>query len=230
MAKQNVTVVTGASGNLGSAVVRELVALGHAVVALVHERSAERARALIGSHPGLVVTGDATSPEVWAKLVDETSRGLGAPTGAALIAGSWRGGRDEAAWRAMLEANLDTARLGLDALLPGMLERESGSVVLVGSRAAVRPWESAKAAAYAATKAAVVALGSAAAAEVLESGVRVNTVLPSTIGTPQNRAAMPDADASRWVAPESIARVIAFLLSDGARDVSGAAIPVYGRA
>jgi NAD(P)-dependent dehydrogenase (short-subunit alcohol dehydrogenase family) len=75
----------------------------------------------------------------------------------------------------------------------------------------------------------VVALAQAVAAEVLDDGVRVNVVLPSTIDTPQNRAAMPNADVSRWVAPTSLAFVIEFLLSPAARDVSGAAIPVYGR-
>ena len=76
---------------------------------------------------------------------------------------------------------------------------------------------------------AVVALARALAVEVLDAGVRVN-VLPGTIDTAENRGAMPDGDASRWVQPESLAAVIEFLLSDAARDVSGAVIPVFGRA
>ena len=83
---------------------------------------------------------------------------------------------------------------------------------------------------YTVAKSAVVALARAIAIEVLDAGVRVNAVLPSTIDTPPNRSAMPDADASRWVKPESIAAVIEFLLGRGARDVSGAVLPVYGRA
>ena len=102
--------------------------------------------------------------------------------------------------------------------------------MVIGSRAVERPWESVNAAAYAASKAAVVALAQARAAEVLEAGVRVNAVLPSTLDTAANRAAMPKADASRWVSTDSLADVVAFLLSEGARDVSGAALPVYGRA
>ena len=79
-------------------------------------------------------------------------------------------------------------------------------------------------------KSAVVTLARVVAAEVLEHGVRVNAVLPSAIDTDANRRAMPKADPSRWVSPASLAQVIAFLLSDAARDVSGAALPVYGRA
>ena len=98
-----------------------------------------------------------------------------------------------------------------------------GSVVVVGSRAVERPWTSASASAYGTTKAAVVALAQTVAAEVLEHGVRVNAILPSTLDTAANRRAMPEADSSRWVTTESAAGVIAFLLSDEARDVSGAA-------
>jgi NAD(P)-dependent dehydrogenase (short-subunit alcohol dehydrogenase family) len=110
-----------------------------------------------------------------------------------------------------------------------MVARKHGSIVVIGSRAADRPDTSARAAAYGAAKAAVVALAEAVAAEVLEDGVRVNAILPSTMDTAANRRAMPKADPSRWVATESAASVVAFLLSEESRDVSGAAIPVYGR-
>jgi NAD(P)-dependent dehydrogenase (short-subunit alcohol dehydrogenase family) len=99
----------------------------------------------------------------------------------------------------------------------------------VGARAAARPETGAGAAAYTASKAAVVALAQAVAAEVLEHGVRVNAVLPSILDTEPNRQAMPGADFRRWVGVESLASVISFLLSDDARDISGAAVPVYGR-
>ena len=133
-------------------------------------------------------------------------------------------------WRALLATNLETTHASLRALVPGMVARGRGSIVVVGSRAVERPWTSASASAYGATKAAVVALAQIVAAEVVENGVRVNAILPSTLDTPANRRAMPDADPSRWVTTDSAAAVIAFLLSDDARDVSGAAIPVYGRA
>jgi NAD(P)-dependent dehydrogenase (short-subunit alcohol dehydrogenase family) len=110
-----------------------------------------------------------------------------------------------------------------------MVQRQRGSIVVIGSRAAARPWESANAAAYAAAKGGLLALVKATAAEVLADGVRLNVVHPSTIDTAANRSAMPNADFGKWVSPESLSGVIEFLLSDAARDISGAEIPVYGR-
>jgi len=133
-------------------------------------------------------------------------------------------------WRAMMATNLETAHASLRALVPGMVARGKGSIVVIGSRAVERPWTGASASAYGASKAAVVSLAQAVAAEVLSHGVRVNAILPSTLDTPANRRAMPDVDPSLWVTTDSAAGVIAFLLSDEARDISGAAIPVYGRA
>ena len=85
-------------------------------------------------------------------------------------------------------------------------------------------------AAYAASKAGLMALVAAAAEDVKHDGVTVNCLLPSVIDTPANRAAQPDADPGRWVRPAEIGHAVAFLLSDGASAVTGAAIPVYGRA
>jgi NAD(P)-dependent dehydrogenase (short-subunit alcohol dehydrogenase family) len=229
-------VVTGASGALGGALVAAFAGDAARVVAI--GRGLDQARLDRDQGEGRVLARgfDLVSRAAWGELFAELAqRGL-EPSGAILAAGGWKGGKklheeaDDATWTAMLTANLETARVSLQALLPGMVERKRGSIVLVGSRAAERPWESAKAAAYAASKAAVVALASAVATEVRSANVRVNVLLPSTIDTPQNRAAMPNADASRWVTPASIADVAKFLLSDASRDVSGAAIPVYGNA
>src|SRR5262249_29148768 len=129
----------------------------------------------------------------------------------------------------MITTNLETAYRSLRALLPGMVARKSGSIVVVGARPAIAPETAAGSAAYAASKAAVVALMKATAAEGLAHGVRLNAILPSTMDTAANRRAMPNADVSKWVTTESAASVVLFLLSDDARDISGAAIPVYGR-
>jgi NAD(P)-dependent dehydrogenase (short-subunit alcohol dehydrogenase family) len=152
-----------------------------------------------------------------------------------LTAGAWRGGHDfiqpEAAadYRAVMDANLESANVALRAVLPAMVARRQGSIVLIGSRAGVRPFAAPGDAAYSAAKAALIALGQAISAEVLAVGVRVNVLLPSTIDTEANRQAMPDADHARWVTTDSLGDVIGFLLSERARDISGAAIPVYGR-
>jgi NAD(P)-dependent dehydrogenase (short-subunit alcohol dehydrogenase family) len=235
MAKEAV-VVTGASGALGGALVRVLSQGEARVVAIARGIEQARLDEELGRGRVLAAAFDLASRPAWIELDRRlASEGL-EPVGAVLAAGAWRGGKklheepDDATWTAMLAANLETARVSLGALLPGMVSRKRGSIVLVGSRAAERPWESAKAAAYAASKAAVVALAVAVATEVRPAGVRVNVILPSTIDTPQNRASMPSADPSRWVTPESIGEVAKFLLSDASRDISGAVIPVYGNA
>jgi NAD(P)-dependent dehydrogenase (short-subunit alcohol dehydrogenase family) len=236
-----VALVTGAGGALGAQVARTLAGAGHKLVLVDSERGKSRLDALAPALGGAcVVTGDIADEATWAEAMPRIERELGAlPTYAALVAGAWRGGQsfhefdartEDDVWRTVMGANLETARRSIRALLPSMVAARRGSIVVIGSRAAVQPWTSAGSAAYAASKAAAVALAQAVAAEVLASGVRVNAVLPSTMDTPANRVEMPKADASKWVSLESVAGVVAFLLSDAARDVSGAALPVYGRA
>ena len=103
-----------------------------------------------------------------------------------------------------------------------------GTVVCVGTRAALRPFPGA--AGYVASKAALLAFVRALDAEYRDDGVRINAVLPSVIDTPANRSAMPDADHGAWVHPDEIATVIHFLSTDASSPVSGAEVPVYGRA
>lgn len=233
-----VIVITGAAGALGAALARHLVGRGYRVAGVGLRRHEERLRAL-ERELGAAFAGvglDEDSTAAWGTALAALESRLGAASGAALVAGGWRGGRafheepDEETWRSMLEENLESAQRALRALLPRLVAQRSGSVVVVGSRNVERPWSGGGAAAYTVAKSAVVALARAVAAEVLDAGVRVNAVLPSTIDTAQNRGAMPDADPSRWVTPGSIAAVVEFLLSDAARDVSGAVVPVYGRA
>jgi len=228
--------VTGAAGALGSTLVRSLSAQGHRVLAVDRPEAAAALAEVSRAATGIVpIELDATSADAWVSVMDRLAAQQGVPEGAVLVAGGYRGGKrvfegdPSATFRAMMEMNTESASAALSALLAPMVAAKRGSIVLIGSRAAARPWESAEAAAYAASKAAVVALAQAAAAEVLADGVRINVVLPSTIDTPQNRRAMPDADPTRWVSPASLCDVITFLLSDAARDISGAAIPVYGR-
>jgi len=234
----DVALVTGAAGALGAEVARTLRARGCKLALIDAAPAKDRLEKLAASvGDACVVAGDATAEATWAEAMPRIERDLGeAPSRAALIAGAWRGGKPlheettDEVWRTMMTANLETVHRALRAVLPPMVARRRGSVVVVGSRASAHPASSAFAAAYAASKAAVVALSQAVAAEVLGDGVRVNAVLPSTMDTPANRAAMPKADPSAWVSLASVAGVIAFLLGDDARDISGAALPVYGRA
>jgi NAD(P)-dependent dehydrogenase (short-subunit alcohol dehydrogenase family) len=230
-------VITGAAGALGSAVARRLVADGYRAALLDVPQAAARLTE-VASGLGDVARAypfDITDAHAWSAHLPRIESELAPVSHAVLVAGTWRGGAplhaaaDDAEWDAMIHTNLDTAHRSLRALLPGMVSRKHGSIVAIGSRAAERPWTSTNAAAYGASKAAVVALVQAVAAELVDAGVRVNAVLPSTLDTPANRRAMPDADASRWVTLESAAGVIAFLLSDAARDLSGVALPLYGR-
>lgn len=227
-----IVIITGGAGALGSTVARALVARGERVALLDVPQASARVQMLSAELSGVGIAMDVTSGDAWIEALDQIESTLGAPTGAALIAGGWEGGaalHESDAWDKMRAMNIDTAYRSLRAIVPGMVARARGSIVVVGSRAVERPWESANAAAYAASKSAVVAMARAAAAEVVGHGVRINAVLPSIIDTPANRASMPKADPAKWVSGESLAKVIGFLLSDDARDVTGAALPVYGR-
>jgi NAD(P)-dependent dehydrogenase (short-subunit alcohol dehydrogenase family) len=230
----DVTIVTGANGALGAAVVQHRVAAGDKVIALERSKSGEASVTRVT--PSLVkVQASLTDSVALRAALARAEAEVGAVTGAVLTAGAWRGGtkftEPQAAddFRFVMDANLESANSALRAILPGLVQRKHGSVVLIGSRSGARPYDAPGDAAYAAAKAALGALAQAVAAEVLAAGVRVNLVLPSTIDTAANRQAMPDADRSRWVTTDSLAGVIGFLLSEQARDISGAAIPVYGR-
>ncbi len=234
-----IAAITGGAGALGSTLAKLLVAKGYKVALFDTERGSERLTALVndlGKEKAVGHAGDFAKAESWTAALAKTKEAFGAqPTHAALVAGGWAGGKplhegDDAAYEQMIRSNLDTAYRALRALLPSMVEKKKGSIVVVGSRAAVRPYTSANAAAYAAAKAGVVALAEAVAQEVLYDNVRINAILPSTMDTTANRKSMPNADPSRWVTLESAAGVIAFLFSEDARDITGAAVPVYGRA
>ena len=112
------------------------------------------------------------------------------------------------------------------SVVPHMLEQGGGKIVNVGAYSAQKGV--AQMGAYVAAKSAVIRLTESMAAELRDKNINVNCVLPTIIDTPENRAAMPKADPSRWVAPRDLANVIAFLASDAARAIHGAAVPVTG--
>jgi NAD(P)-dependent dehydrogenase (short-subunit alcohol dehydrogenase family) len=220
--------VTGGTGGLGGAVTAAFVAAGWRVVVPV------RSRAHPPAEGAVAVEADLTDPGSVAAAVAEAAGDAGAPLRAVvnLVGGYAAGGLVHETpveeFERMLALNLRPTYLVTGAALPHLVAAGGGAVVCVSSRAAVAPF--AGAAGYVTAKAAVLAFAGAVAVEYKNSGVRCNTVLPSVIDTPANRAAQPQADHSRWVSPAEIAGVIMFLAGPESAPVSGAAIPVYGRA
>ncbi|MFN8092084.1 MAG: SDR family oxidoreductase [Vicinamibacteria bacterium] len=226
-------VVTGGTGGLGRAVVLLLLARGARVA--VPYRRADEWKALAAEARSDRLFGreaDLADPAAARAFVDAAAAALGGLDGLALVAGGWAGGArfedapaDELA--RMLRINLDTAANVIRAALPHLLAG-GGSVVAVGSRGAQAG--GAGMAGYAVAKEALHALVRVLAAENQDRGVRFNAVLPGTIDTGANRAAMPGADRQRWTPPEAVARAIAHLLSPGSAPVTGALVPVDGPA
>ncbi len=229
-----VAMVTGASGNLGHAVAM-LAQRGGAKTVLV-DRDAKRLEgtfaALAGSPDHLLAGGvDLMAPGALDGVVAQSAARFGRLDILVNAVGGFRAGQPVhetplETWDMMLDLNLRTSVVAARAVTPLMLKQRYGKIVLVAARAALSG--AATMAAYAAAKAAVVRLGESLAAEVRHSGINVNCVLPGTLDTPENRRDVPSADFTKWVSPDAVAEVILFLVSDGARAVHGAAVPVYG--
>jgi NAD(P)-dependent dehydrogenase (short-subunit alcohol dehydrogenase family) len=225
-------IVTGGTGGLGVAVTDRLLDEGwRVVVPWVLERELERVRRRDGLE---LVEADLFDQAAVGRVVDLAARGDGAPLRGVvnLVGGFAAGGRvHETAleeFETQFRLNLRPTYLMTAAAIPHLIDAGGGAIVCVGTRAALQPFPGA--AGYIASKAAVIAFAQAVAVEYKNDGVRCNTVLPSVIDTPANRAAMPNADHDRWVKPAEIAGVIAYLLSTDSSPTSGAAVPVYGRA
>jgi NAD(P)-dependent dehydrogenase (short-subunit alcohol dehydrogenase family) len=229
-----IVIVTGAAGNLGSAVARAFQAAGARLVLVDHkaDRLPQLFPDLAGSPDHFLATSvDLTDEHAVKRMVEETLERFGRIDVLVNTAGGYQGGTpihetSLEAWDFMFNINARTVLIASRAVIPAMLQQETGRVVNVASRSALQG--SARSAAYSAAKSAVLRLTETMSAELKKSGINVNCVMPSTIDTPQNRATMPKADTSRWVEPAAIADVILFLASEAARAVHGAAIPVYG--
>jgi NAD(P)-dependent dehydrogenase (short-subunit alcohol dehydrogenase family) len=229
-----VALVAGARGNLGRAVARRLVARG-ATTVLVDRNGAGLSEAFgdlaaAGTHL-LAGDVDVLDASALAAVVAQAVARWGRLDIAINTVGGFRAGEpahDTAltTWETMFDLNLRSTLALARAVVPTMLKQKQGKMITVAARAALAG--SARLAAYSATKAALLRLTESMAAELKSSGINVNCVLPGTLDTPENRRDRPDADFSTWVAPEAVADVILFLVSDGARSVHGAAIPVLG--
>jgi NAD(P)-dependent dehydrogenase (short-subunit alcohol dehydrogenase family) len=218
--------VAGGTGVLGAAVVHELVGAGYAVVA-TWIAPGERER--LASLPVELVEADlfdADAAGAAVARVDELEAVVD-------LVGGFRAGprvheTDPEDFERLIRLNLTPAFTLARAAMPRMMGRGGGAFVGVSARPALRPFPGA--AAYITAKAAVLAFIEALDAEYRGDGIRCNAILPSVIDTPANREAQPEADWSKWVPPEEIAKVVRFLISEDSKPTSGAAIPVYGRA
>jgi NAD(P)-dependent dehydrogenase (short-subunit alcohol dehydrogenase family) len=232
--EDRVVIVTGAAGNLGRAVAQAFHTLQARLVLV--DRAQDRLPILFHewttSPQHLLATSvDLENPDAVHSMVEQVLDRFGRIDVLANTVGGYRAGTPVhetpiEVWDGMLSLNARTAFIVSRAVIPAMREQGYGKIIHIASRAALQG--SAKAAAYSASKAALVRLTESLSAELKRSGINVNCVLPGTIDTPQNREAMPKADHSRWVAPEAIADVICFLASGAAHAIHGAAIPVYG--
>jgi NAD(P)-dependent dehydrogenase (short-subunit alcohol dehydrogenase family) len=223
---EHTVVITGGTGGLGSVVTQTMLDAGWRVVV---PYVAENELAHVQMHERLqLVHADLFDPEAVSNVIDEATGELAAVIN--LVGGFAADGRVHETpiedFEQQFKLNLRPTYLMCQAALPRLLDG-GGAIVCVSTRAAVRPFSGA--AGYISSKAAVLAFVDALAAEYTDDGVRTNAILPSVIDTPGNRAAQPDADYSRWVAPAAIAKVIRFLCSEDSAPTSGAHIPVYGR-
>jgi NAD(P)-dependent dehydrogenase (short-subunit alcohol dehydrogenase family) len=224
-------IITGGAGALGRAVVASFREAGANVVVVDRDEAALAAWPV--SEQILPLLTDLLDESSVAQMTKAAHERFGRIDGLICLAGGFFGDTPvvetpPARVREQLDLNLLSAYICVHAALPFMLADGGGAIVGIGSRPAVRPVPGAVA--YAVGKLGVIKLMEAVAEEYREQGIRANAVIPSIIDTPANRRAMPDADAGRWVRPEQIAAVLRFLVSDDAKIISGAAIPVYGRA
>ncbi len=228
-----VALVAGGAGALGQAVTLRLLADG-ATVWVPYIVEEERHRLLASVPPAAVArlhvtSADVTDPQRVATLVAEVRQAHGGRLDVLVtLVGGFAGGTlvetDHATWARMLDLNLTSAFTVTRAVVPAMIAAAHGRIVTIGSRA-VRP-PTGGFIAYTVAKAGVIAFTQALAQELMGTGVTANCVLPSTMDTPANRAAMPGADRRGWVPVESVADAIAFLARDAAGRVTGTLLAI----
>lgn len=228
MLEGKVALVTGASGGLGAPVTRAFLEAGATVVGVSRSIQASDF-----PHPAFTaMPAELTSGEAARSIADAVIARFGRIDVLAHLVGGFAGGEPvaettDATLERMLEMNFKSAFYTIRAVLPHMRRQGAGRILAIGTRAAVEP--AARIGAYAASKAALVALIRTVAKENKDCAITANIVLPATMDTPGNRAADPKADFTRWVQPAEVAALLVHLASEAASQISGAVIPIYGR-
>jgi NAD(P)-dependent dehydrogenase (short-subunit alcohol dehydrogenase family) len=227
--------ITGAAGNLGQAVARAFQSAGASLVLV--DKTTDRLGHVYPAWTNsaniyLAAPYDVMDRESLNTLVYRVVNHFGRLDILVNTVGAYRAGMPVyqtplEVFDQMMTLNARSAFLVSQAVIPVMINQASGKIIHVAAKAG--QFGTANNAAYSASKSAVIRITESLAAEMKEKGINVNCIIPGTIDTPQNREAMPDADTTRWVSPESVADVILFLASPAARSISGAAIPVTGK-
>lgn len=229
-----VMLVTGPAGNLGTAVVRKFLSEGARMILVDHhpDRLYSQFPEMANDSRHLLISGidlvDSSQVEaVIGRIIGLHNRidGLINTAGGFQMGEQTHESTDET-WDLMLNINLKTVINMSRVIIPHMLSQKSGKIVTVSARPALSG--KSRMGPYSVAKAGVLRLTETMSAEYRSQGINVNCIIPGTIDTPQNRQAMPNADTTKWVTPASLAEVIYFLCSEEAKDIHGAAIPVYG--
>jgi NAD(P)-dependent dehydrogenase (short-subunit alcohol dehydrogenase family) len=229
---ERVVIITGAAGGVGTVVTRRWRAAGASVLAVGN--TAESLASLGSGDRFATAVADVASESGAGEMVAAAERAFGRPADTLIhLVGGFAMGPIDAPdapkqWASMLSVNLNSAFFCYRAVLDGFRRRGGGWIVGLGSRVAVTPGP--RLAAYAASKAGLVALTQSLSEEVKAEGIHVNVLLASTIDTPANRRAMGDKAAGSWVSPDDIADATLYLCSERARAIYGATLEVYARA
>ncbi len=225
--KGKIALVTGANGGLGTYVTQALLDAGATVMGV----SRKIQQSDFNSPAFTAQSAEISSGASAQSLVDTVIARFGRLDVLVHTVGGFAGGKtiaetDDATFQRMFDMNLTSGFYLLRAALPAMRKTGNGRIIAIGSRAALEP--GAGVGAYSASKAALVSLIKTVALENKDVGITANVILPGTMDTPANRAAMSTADFSKWVQPAAVASLITWLAGDAGKDVNGAVIPVYG--
>jgi NAD(P)-dependent dehydrogenase (short-subunit alcohol dehydrogenase family) len=222
-----VAIVTGANGGLGTYVTQALLAEGATVVGIA------RSNAAGGPHDSRFypVSADLTNAGEVQEHISRLAEQFGRLDILVHVMGGFAGGASVAettddTWRKMMDLNLNAAFYVFRAVVPVMRRAERGRIIAIGSRQAVQP--AANVGAYAASKSALVSLVQTVALENRDKNIRANVILPGTMDTAANRAAMPKANFAKWVNPAHVAHLVLMLAGEAGGEITGAAIPVFG--
>lgn len=222
-------IITGANGNLGSAVTQLFLQRGYQVIATV---TSEEAKQTLPSHENLhVEIIDLTNEAAAATLLQSLIKQYQTIDAALLLVGGFAAGNLESTTlediKKQISLNFDTAYNLAKPLLAHMLKNDSGRIVLIGSRPALKASDGKNMVAYSLSKSLLFHLAEMMNAEAKGKNVTTTVVVPSTLDTPINRKSMPDANPDKWVKPEALAELLEFVCSDKASVLRETVLKAY---